>query len=128
MSWKDPDVERLYAPTMDTGTAMGEAEHLREQGLLAGAIDSGTCRDVFAWMEHREGNLRSGRMTNKDEVDFSSSYVLHAFAGSIENVFGKDFKVDLRHVLARQSNYARAVYPAVWHAIQQGVIPRDEIS
>lgn len=31
-------------------------------------------------------------------------------------------RVDLKHVMARQSNYARAVYPAVKHAVDVGII------
>lgn len=79
-------------------------------------------------MKYRERNLRSGPDIpgGRDEVDFSSSYVLHAFDNPLPRVLGKNFKVDLKYVLARRSNYARVVYPAVWRAVQEGVIPAEE--
>lgn len=56
------------------------------------------------------------------EVDYSGSYAIHAFDGKPEGYWLK--RVDLEYVMARQSNYARAVYPAVKHAVDAGIINR----
>jgi hypothetical protein len=56
------------------------------------------------------------------EIDYSSSYVIHAFDGLADLYWPK--RVDLEYVVARQSNYARAVYPAIKHAMDVGIIDR----
>jgi len=43
-------------------------------------------------------------------------------------VKGFDGKITLPYVLARQSNYARAVYPAIFHALQEGILPTEEVN
>lgn len=53
--------------------------------------------------------------------------MLHAFDGSIAELRGWDHRIDVKYVLDRQSNFARAVFPAVWHAVQTGITPKDEI-
>lgn len=79
---------------------------------------------MLSWLKHRE------RMAREDplELDFSSTYVLHAFDSDLEGILGKDREVDVRYVMARRSNYARALFPAVWQAVQEGIIPQDEAS
>jgi hypothetical protein len=79
-------------------------------------------------MKHREASGRSGSTREKGEIDFSSSYVLHAFDSALEKVLGTGRGIDVRYVLERRSSYARAVFPAVWHAVQEGIIPRKEVS
>ncbi|OBT45259.1 hypothetical protein VE00_03621 [Pseudogymnoascus sp. WSF 3629] len=63
------------------------------------------------------------------EIDYSTSYILHAFkpdkSEHIEN-FDRDNGISVKYVLARQSNFALAVYPAVKHAIDDGVISADD--
>ena len=56
------------------------------------------------------------------EKDYSGSCILHAFKGISDPEWPK--KVDLEYVIARQSNFARAVYPAVKHAVEVGIIDR----
>jgi hypothetical protein len=60
------------------------------------------------------------------ELDFSSTYVLHGFDGALETILGKGRGVDVRYVLPRRSNCAGALFPAVWQAVQEGIIPQDE--
>lgn len=71
-----------------------------------------------------------GRKGKKEKggLDFSSSYVLHAFDNGMEGFLGEGREIDVRYVLERRSNYARAVFPAVWRAVEEGVIPREEVS
>ncbi|KAK9326676.1 hypothetical protein V1520DRAFT_366067 [Lipomyces starkeyi] len=57
------------------------------------------------------------------ENDYSCSYAIHAF----KNNDLHDFEgITLRYVLSRQSNFARAVYPAVQHAIDTGIIALED--
>jgi hypothetical protein len=62
------------------------------------------------------------------EVDYSDSYVLHAFKAvadqKIENFDPEG--ITLRYILARNSNFACAVYPAVKHAVDTGLILADD--
>lgn len=115
VSWEEADQVRLFKshPNTDTnaaiqGNAVGGAKELKN-----------SCADALSWFAERE---QAGRMESW-EIDFSSSYVLHAIDELAEARYGK---INLKGVLARQSNYARAVYPAIWHAIDAGVIPRGE--
>jgi hypothetical protein len=60
----------------------------------------------------------------RGELPLSESYALHGWNHAIGNVtrFGEFGGITLEYVLARSSNFARAVYPAVKHALDQGVI------
>jgi hypothetical protein len=114
-SWEEADQVRLFKPHPNADTngairsdAVGAPKELRN-----------TCADALAWFAERE---QAGRMESW-EMDFSSSYVLHAIDELGEALYGK---INLKSVLARQSNYARAVYPAIRHAIDAGIIPMGE--
>jgi hypothetical protein len=133
ISWQENDQKHLFQPSIDPSTATTPESELREQTLKTEAAESGTCGDVLAWIKYREVVKGGGQPVGKGfvgagrELDFSSSYVLHAFDAAVEKVLGKGRGVDVRYVLARESNYARAVFPAVWHAVQEGIIPKEEI-
>ncbi|KAK4096637.1 hypothetical protein N658DRAFT_458330, partial [Parathielavia hyrcaniae] len=43
-----------------------------------------------------------------------------------DHVHGWDGNITLKYVLARQSKYARAVFPVVSHAVEAGVISKEE--
>ncbi|POR35613.1 Uncharacterized protein TPAR_04189 [Tolypocladium paradoxum] len=114
-SWELEDQKRLFLPTLRAGGPQGSS-------VDGGVGSAATCRDALAWLRQREGGE-----TDRWELDFSSTYVLHAFDDGIAKIRGWDHKVDVGYVLSRQSNYARAVYPAVWDAVQKGIISEDEI-
>lgn len=80
-----------------------------------------TCGETAEWATIRKVDLEPG------EVDFSSTYVLHAFDSSVGQMDGWDGEIGLGYVLERKSNYARAVYPAIVHALRAGIIPESEI-
>lgn len=132
MSWELADQKRLFAPsltnpsTSDAGSRGPLTPPSRPPPpALAtspgfGPSDS-TCQDALAWLRQREQS-RADAADAACGLDFASSYVLHAFNDSIRRVPGWDHVIDLDHVLARQSVYARAVFPAVWHAVQAGVM------
>lgn len=61
------------------------------------------------------------------EKDYSSSYAIHAFKNTDHGHPLDDFdKITLQYVLSRQSNFARAVYPAVQHAVEAGIISLED--
>lgn len=84
------------------------------------------------FMPHLDDNVgqmkRDGRKPDW-EMDYSTTYILHAFKPDknehIEN-FDRDNGITVKYVLAQNSNFAIAVYPAVKHAIDTGVISADD--
>lgn len=59
------------------------------------------------------------------EMDFGQTYLLHAFKSRGHDVPG--FKgITVPYVLARDSNYALAAWPAVQHMIKHGVVREDD--
>ncbi|KAK4232974.1 hypothetical protein C8A03DRAFT_39355 [Achaetomium macrosporum] len=123
-SWELEDQVRLFKPhpsTLSATAALGGA--VLDDATGQPKELERTCTAALAWLRERE--LGAGRMESW-EMDFSATYVLHAFDGDIAKIRGWDGQITLKYVLARQSNYARAVYPAVWHAVTAGVIPREE--
>ena len=68
---------------------------------------------------------------NTWQKDWRSTYVLHGWTSGIEMqlndkqraaMFGKYKSITLEYVLSKSNNFARAVYPAVKHALDTGVI------
>ncbi|RYP20372.1 hypothetical protein DL765_002830 [Monosporascus sp. GIB2] len=129
ISWEFEDQKRLFKPHLGTApTDAGEwlPDGSGGKGATLTEMENGsgtTCRDMMAYLRERE---EDGKV-EKWEIDFSSTYILHAFDGDITRISGWDHEVNLRYVVARQSNYARAVYPAVLHAIKEGIIPLEEV-
>ncbi len=111
-------------PTLDASTAAAPNSDAAVRD--AASAEGSTCADVLAWVKQRE----VGATKEKEDgaLDFSSSYVLHAFDNGFEEFLGKGKEIDVRYVLERRSNYARAVFPAVWRAVEEGVIPKEEVS
>ena len=118
-SWEMDDQVRLFKPHATAAFGGGVLDDTAGQPKQPNR----TCTDALAWLRERE--TAGGRMESW-EMDFSASYVLHAFDGDMDKIRGWDGQITLKYVLARQSNYARAVYPAIWHAVKTGVIPREE--
>jgi hypothetical protein len=117
-SWEDEGQEAIFRPHRDTPSAQGMLDKLSE----APTELQNTCADALAWLAERE---QPGRR-EKWELDFSGTYIMHAFDGAAHRVPDWDAKITLKYVLARQSNYARAVYPAIWHAVEAGIIAKEE--
>lgn len=116
VSWELADQEVLLKPHRTSGGGIlssweGEPKELKN-----------TCKDALAWVAEREG----GGKLESWEMDFSSTYVLHAFDDEGNKIPGWDGKITLKYILERESNYARAVYPAIAHAIKANIIPKDE--
>jgi hypothetical protein len=114
VSYQLADQKRLFEPRVEQDMAIiGDAT--REWDRNGGTA----CTDVLAWLKELK--------LEKWEIDFSSTYVLHAFDDDLSRIRGWDHVIDVKYVLARQSNYARAVYPAIRHAIEAGLIPEAAI-
>ncbi|KAK1834005.1 hypothetical protein QBC39DRAFT_344904 [Podospora conica] len=119
-SWEVFDMNRLY------GFLLGkprEGEGGRSAREMPGGLAGGSCLDARAWLEERE---RGGGNGGGQEEDLSGTYVLHAFdanLGAFHGLFSPRVEVDLGYVMRRESNYARAVWPAIKHAIEAGLIP-----
>jgi hypothetical protein len=111
-SWRKEDIDILFSPHKETPESLPDKDQiLSKEGLRKTPI---TFQDaVEYWNKSKTDNKPEW------EIDYSGSYVIHAFDG--RNNFWPDH-VDVEYVMARQSNYARAVYPAVKHAIDNGKI------
>lgn len=110
-SWRLDDVEALYNPHPETRPSIPNEGKDDLPNIPVGF------REAADYWAHRSWEGRE-----QWEIDYSSSYVLHAFKGITDPEWPK--KIDLEYILARQSNLARAVYPAIKHAIDVGVIDR----
>lgn len=123
MSWELADQKRLFAPSPPTTTANRAPPPalFPSTSSSPGSSEHSTCQDALAWLRQREQS-RADAADAARGLDFSSSYVLHAFDDSIGQIRGWDHVIDLKYVLARRSAYAPAVFPAVWHAVQAGVM------
>ena len=122
-SWEVFDMNRLYGfllgrPDDRDGGARVAAE-------MPGGLEEGTCGDAMAWLKEREKSKGKGV-----EEDLSNTYVLHAFdanLGAFYGLFSPRLDVDLAYVMRRESNFARAVWPAVKHAIEAGLLPEVKV-
>lgn len=120
-SWELEDQEKVFRPHGSIPSAHGVLDN-SVAWKPTGLQNLTTCTDALAWLAERE---QAGRVESW-EMDFSSTYVLHAFDGDAHNIRGWDGKITLKYVLARRSIYARAVYPAIWHAVEAGIISKAE--
>lgn len=81
-------------------------------------------------VEELEGtSVRSGergRGRREWEYDFSEAYFLHKFFNDVENPRGYNGGVTVPYILARDSNYALAVWPVVREGIRTGYIDEHD--
>jgi hypothetical protein len=114
MGWEVEDQKRLFLPTLDPSTIEDDGQTITPSAM---------CHDALAWLRQR----KEGPGGAKKEIDFSSTYALHAFDDAVKDMWGWDHRIDVKYVMERKSNYARAVYPALRHAVQAGIVLADEI-
>lgn len=121
-SFEMADTTRLFRPYRDAMPFLSQADTSDEGNDGLPKELTSTCADALAWLRQREQHAAESW-----KMDFSATYVLHAFDDDASKVGGGwNGKITLPYVLARRSNYARAVYPAIRHAIKAGVIPAEE--
>jgi hypothetical protein len=111
-SWRKEDIKSLFNPHFETPPSPpAEDPNIGKDGLFKAPTTFDEA--VQYWNRTKQDNKLEW------EVDYSGSYTIHAFDGH-DNYWPEH--VDVEYVMARQSNYARAVYPAVKHAIDAGFI------
>ncbi|KAK9428972.1 hypothetical protein V1505DRAFT_314640 [Lipomyces doorenjongii] len=113
-SWERDDAQSLFGSHYN-----GQAPHLGTADPHRPAL---TTVDAEALWE-------TARVSSREEWEknYSSSYALHAFKNIDLDHPLQDFdEITLQYVLSRQSNFARAVYPAVQHAIE--AVPRKLVA
>ncbi|MCJ1450599.1 hypothetical protein MMC28_000932 [Mycoblastus sanguinarius] len=96
----------------------------------------------FSTMNHDTQNITNYISTfdtkpqESMEIDWRSSYTMHGWSSSLKNhwetVFWQNNNgITLEYVLARKSNFAKALYPAVKHAVDTDVLenpnPKPEL-
>jgi hypothetical protein len=109
-SWSAEGIEALFMPHNDTPPV----EESRNK------VPTGFQDTVDYW------NSRAWAGKLEWEIDYSSSYAIHAFDQSDRSA--EDYwpnQVTLEYIMSRKSNYARATYPAIKHAVDVGVIDRN---
>ncbi|KAK9236474.1 hypothetical protein V1525DRAFT_346031 [Lipomyces kononenkoae] len=108
-SWLQDDAQVLFGSHSEA-----PAPHLKAADPHRPALTTADAEEL--WEEERASSREAW------EKDYSNSYAIHAFKShDLENFD----KISLQYVLSRRSNFARAVYPVVQHAIEAGVIPLD---
>ncbi|KAK9235030.1 hypothetical protein V1525DRAFT_411183 [Lipomyces kononenkoae] len=109
-SWLLEDAQVLFGSHSDA-----QAPHLIAADPHRSALTTADAEELW------EAERASSRV--EWEKDYSNTYAIHAFKSyGLENFD----RISLQYVLSRRSNFALAVYPAVQHAIEAGVIPLDD--
>lgn len=107
-SWLKSDLSLLFEPHNDATTL-----RVADEAALP-PVPTNFIEARAYWAAIRAGN----RIQEDWEVDYSGAYMIHAFDN--EKIWHDTVTLD--YVLSRKSNYARVVYPAVLHAIENGLI------
>jgi len=121
---------------------IGDEEKDEKKERIEGPIDNGDplitseeCRNMTEYMDNFEDDRKSGK--GKTQVDWRGSYILHGWTTQFQKyddenniMFGRKGGITLDYILAKESRFASAVYPAVKHAVDTGVLDgiADELS
>ncbi|OBT67416.1 hypothetical protein VE03_02980 [Pseudogymnoascus sp. 23342-1-I1] len=128
-------VTRLEGYLMPGGKEVGNEILILD--MAAFAPSSWELEDASALFEEHPRSVvggisenRNGTMNNHTlswEIDYPSTYVLHAFKAMGKTIPNFDPEgITMRYLLAQRSNFARAVYPAVKHAVDAGIISAND--
>lgn len=110
-SWEPDDARHMFEQHWET-PKWGENSDTEADVYKFESMTSADVEEVWA-MNERHAPWQE---------DFMSSYAIHGF--KCAEVDTEGFTPE--NVLARQSNFARAVYPVVKHAIEEGLIENME--
>lgn len=115
LSWGKDDLEALYQVQNDNNNNdddLGELEPNNNTANLTSFISNFTLFPSDTW-----------------RVDWRSSYMMHGWTSAIKQYFehtkeliGGYDGITLDYILARNSNFARAVFPAVEDALERGFL------
>jgi hypothetical protein len=125
-SWEVKDMEYLFGSHSEVRPSL--LKYLFGSHIEVQPSDS---TNLMGGGYHHPGNAEAVWDSADDfeewEADYSSTYALHAFRGIDHSVPIKNFDgIMMEYILARQSNFERAVYPALQHAIEAGLVSPDE--
>ena len=118
LSWRKPDLETLYQVHDDIG---GLETNNRSTKNLTDFTENFQLWPPESW-----------------RIDWRPSYTLHGWTTAIKDnfrgdeekreLFGKHDGISLDYVMAQNSNFARALYPAVKDAVAKGFLKDLEVS
>lgn len=123
-SWNKDDLEEIYQQHHSSDDYYMSVHHNRPTSNLTDFIEN------FR-LDGELGAGNGGKTQHAWKHDWRLSYVLHGWTSGIGNsfddeetqeLFGKHREPDLDYILSRSSNFARAVYPAVQHALDTGIL------
>ena len=108
-SWKGYDVDKLFEVHLETP---GYASTYASKVVTAvnGAL----------------GEWEDPTTYESWQVDYSSTYLLHAFRPPAPGALANYSGITPAYVYAQQSNYARAVFPAMRHAMDAGLFSAED--
>lgn len=104
-SWRKEDIKTLFGNTNVT------------RWEEPATVDTPTMADSNSPLDPYETLWLSPTSKDKKEYDYSETYGIHAYRISDQNP-----PVGLPYLLSPQSNFAKAVYPVVKHAVDAGLI------
>lgn len=108
-SWEDDDLKTIY---------LVHDRHESNNSIILNHPTTNTTD----FIEHFQNYPASDTW----QVDWRLSYILHGWNHIAQDrkdqLFGKYGEISLEYVLEQSSNFARAVGPAVWHALDSGVL------
>jgi len=143
MSWMREDMEALYLTHPEEEGAAPSSMEVSSEPVLQSpeGLTKPAAGDASSPEDHDDGGGQAlNEYISTFELhpsrgwrrDWRNSYILHGWNNAfktdmseevLEELFdGKDEFITLEYVLARSSNFARAVYPAVRHAVDVGVL------
>jgi len=141
LGYNKEDLIDLYHIYRGTGERREEHGDKRKEEI-EGPIDKGDpiitsdeCRNMTEYMNSFEDNKKGAK--GKERVDWRGSYIIHGWSTQFmkydndDNImFGSKGGITLDYILAKKSKFASAVYPAVKHAMDNGVLDgtADELS
>ena len=130
-SWTAHSVELLTQLAERMVRQIGEVLILDQKAFASVSFGRKGAEELFE-SHHSPDNLATRRrnetvhFTPSWEIDLSSTYLLHTFHRREKEVKGFS-GVNLSCVLNRTSNYALAAYPIVKHALELGLLTKEDV-
>lgn len=123
IGWEEAQVRKFY--TIEDISGGKNMRHEKEP-----IIHDDVTRNMTDYVAHFDRDEHETPVFNRETLpmDWRSSYVLHGWnsvvknVGDTQKVFGNDEGITLEYVMSRKSQFANAVYPAIKHAVDNGVI------
>lgn len=108
-TWWEEDKNTLYGNTNVTQW---------EEPVI---VDPANIADFRSSLDPYETLWLSPTPADKQEFDYSQTYAIHAY-----KIYNVNPPISMPYLLARQSNFAKAVYPVVKHAVNAGLLSASD--